>query len=747
MDEKELEKLRNSLNELDSVNTAESGLSQSKENEQNNENQKDNVENTENIDDDDISDSDLIALLESTLAAELREMEEVEDVGSFLNILEDEENGFEKNEAYEKETSKPVNEDNSNKEVTSEKTNKEEKKQPSIKTEQELTSVSNIPSEEAILENSKRAVVEIEEEQIEEDNTPQDVGPQVMSEKEEEYLESLLAQTLAESQAGSSIDENNRNLPKENILEEVEKSLLASIVKQNAQNNIQPNSFEEENENNRERLKKVREQRINKQQSQARPQRKRKKSVGFTVFLAASAAAAIFIGFTGARHLAPEQEREALFGDFEDSIHIGSSNGGVTVSNSNFIFVQEGRAAGQNNFFLNSMVLDNLNTTFFFDEEIDWSNFSVSLIDDIGREYNPDHSFFVNTHPNMLIFNALYNDAAGAILTITDNNTFEEAIFPLEFTGTIVSVPTSHIHQRTSKQIEYTEFALTGGYFTPVRSVVYYTIKGDAVPYIENAILTQGARDLVPLSHTSYYLDSMRMGRLEFPALNNLSGNIYIRFPRVTVYEAINELVDVSGLMANTIENRINIETDSGTLTLLRMARFGENFVMIIEGQNLDGDIIETVLDAGLLISTADGSSMLLFPEILSGAGGTDIIFSPQEGNSLPANITGIQLVLDGIIFDSEAPDLQVNLDTLLPAPYVLASIIKNQVSEYFIDSLYHSATPIITRIDPLNFYGVFSVRFHNSVTIYYIEGIRTSGQGENWHFGNTQILETWFRD
>lgn len=685
MDDKELEKLQNSLNALDDLNS--------------NEVKKESTdpikfEDIEDIENADISDEQLLTLLEMTLAEELMSLEE--------EAVDDE---------YKLDLSPE--------EVFVEETVKLEPQRAVIDSKKEVAS--SIPSEEAILDNTPQ-VVKVETPVIEEPviEAPKVEVKEAPKEEVKEDLESILAKTLEEAQKEAPGDKN--------ALDEVERSLLASIVESAAENEAKEAKIEaQEKKKKVPKVKKVR---------GSKP-KKNKKGKGFIIVASIGAIAAAAAGFFIAQRFMPE-EIEPLF---VDSIKISSPNV-ITSNSSNFIFVREEREAGQNNFTLERIVIDSMNTTFIFNNEINWDNFSVSLVDNLGREYYIHHSFFANTHPNTLIFESLRSDALGAVLTITEYETNETATFPLEFVGNIIMTPASHMYLNSTVNISGTDFSVTGGYFTPVKSVIYYTVRGSYIPNIESLFLTHGASNLPVIHHESFNLGALNLGRVEFPALNNLSGTAQVRFPETVIYRPMHTILDVTGLLANTPENEITIETDNGVLILSRMLRRQRDFLMVLEGRDTYGNLIETRPNASLVLHT-DGGEVVLEPEIFSGPQGSDIIFSMPSGGGLPSGISQISLRLYGIYFASEPVSINIDLDNLLPSPHVSDSIAITAAANHLTAKGYHSATPIAYKRDGLNFYGVFSTRFHDIVTIYTVIGENTH---ENvWQFSDN-VEDVWFR-
>ena len=726
MDDKELEKLQNSLNALDNLNSSESSekIEEVKENsleellmsiEENKETVEqvkfEDFEDIEDIENADISDEQLLAILERTLAEELQSIEEA---------------GMEQFEIPDIELSPEK--------IFEEEVIKLEPTRQIIDTEKKVAS--GVPSEEAILETASSPILEnvavsITEE-VPKENPKKETEKQIKKEakkeepkkeeaKKEEDLESILAQTLEESQKEAPGDKE--------ALDKVERSLLASIVQNSAQNSEQTKA-EAENLKKSKIPKKIR-------GSKSKKPKKPKKGTGFFVLATATMATAAAASFFLASHFMPDPV-EPLF---VDAIPI-SSPYIITSNSGNFIFVREMREVGNINFNLERIVIDSMHTTFVFSEEINWDNFSVSLTDNLGRNYYVHHSFFANSSPNMLIFESLRSDVAGTILTITEIQTGEEATFPLEFVGDIVMSQASHMYLNSTKNVAGTYFSITGGYFTPIRSVVYYTVRGSYIPNIRSLFLTHGATNLPVINHESFDLGHLRLGRVEFNALNNLSGIAQVRFPEAVIYQPTHTFLDVSGLLANNTENQIYVETENGTLALLRMARLNTGFIMVTHAFDTNGNRVGSSPNASLVLTTPAGE-VVLEPTIHSGPQGSDVVFNMPDGGSLPAGISQINLRLYGIYFETEAVNVDIDLDNLLPTVHISDSIVITQAVNHLTSMGYHSATVIAYERVGLNFYGIFSARFHDIVTIYSIRGQNT--QGDIWQFtGNYE--EIWIR-
>ena len=179
------------------------------------------------------------------------------------------------------------------------------------------------------------------------------------------------------------------------------------------------------------------------------------------------------VGFGIGTLMMPEQEIIELDPwDTQGYIHVEQASLGA--NNANFTFISEERRNGDSRFILSRMLIDYTSTVFFFDRQIDWTNYEVTLSDSSQKSYPILLEYRENdVTRDYLSFEPLDNNVSGIRLGITNKTTGDEVVFPIVFDTTMVRLPVFHMNSSKNTTFGHNEITIINGQFTSHLSQLY----------------------------------------------------------------------------------------------------------------------------------------------------------------------------------------------------------------------------------------------------------------------------------
>lgn len=421
----------------------------------------------------------------------------------------------------------------------------------------------------------------------------------------------------------------------------------------------------------------------------------------------------------------------------EQVILVRQNNPGA--NNANFIFVSQERGHGSSNFFMSRMLLDPFATIFYFNDYVDWQNYTVELKDDMLRTIPLSLLHFSNVYGNTLSFNPVYTDTRGIVLSITNVHTMEVATFPIEFYGNVFRLPSSHLIERSYVQLNENIITVTGGQFSTAGSSIFYHIQYHGASFnFQHILLNSGAQMLPLLNHQSFDIaPGQVIGRLDFGPLPSVNGNVSLIFSDLFLQYEVDEAINIQGLFANVRQNWINLDIgDGNTLVLERLGRRNEEFILVLHGTNAYGVRQETRINATIEATDVNDTSVSLYPTIFSGEQGSDLVFDIMS--PLSTNLSNINLQLNHVYFGVSNLLLNISLNntsnTLRPSD---AQFIQTATEE-LLQMGYDMVSPITFTSNGLGYFGAFRVaNYLNEVNDYIVYAQRTQ---YGWSFDITQL-------
>lgn len=442
------------------------------------------------------------------------------------------------------------------------------------------------------------------------------------------------------------------------------------------------------------------------------------------IFLIASIILIALVGGSAILILSTQDTLNLLYNGLSEPIVVTQNYTGS--HNANFIFVSERRGTGVNSFFLNRMLIDHFETVFYFDSLINWQNYVVHLTDDQGNEYPLSLSHYNNINSNRLSFASISANTRGLVLSITNRTTYEEVVFPIEFSGTMIRLPVFYLSTSTQSNVADTNITITGGYFSTSRSSIFYQIENENTGfYFENIFLHSGALNLPMRGHQVFDVENNKiLGRIDFEPLPAVSGTVSLVFSNAFISYNLNQNFSVQGLFANNVANQIRVPIGENTLVLERLGRMSSGFVLVLHGIGSDGIRQETRLDATLNITDIHGTAMYLSPNTFSGAMGTDILFYTTE--PLGTHFTSVLLEIDTVYFGGENLNIEIDLNNTSTELSFMDDLVISESISLLEDMGYDRAEVITYTLNSFEFNGIFRAGNFNAVNTYNITAYRT---------------------
>ena len=242
----------------------------------------------------------------------------------------------------------------------------------------------------------------------------------------------------------------------------------------------------------------------------------------------------------------------------------------------------------------------------------------------------------------------------------------------------------------------------------------------------DNVFLVQGATRLPMERNEIFEIDGQYIvGRLTFPAVPVVSGEVSVVFTDAFSVFDINERFSVSGLFRNTLDDRVIIPVDGNQIILERMGRRSEDFILVLHGVDMYDNRIETRLDSTL--NVVQGNNEFNLPgNVFSGPIGADIRFAMDS--RIGSNLNSVFLNVERAYMGGVDFSIDVSLDSTSSSP----EFFSNQLISGAMDHLknvegFDQVEVIAFRPMDLNFTGIFRVANSNGdVFRYRVDSQRT---------------------
>jgi len=538
---------------------------------------------------------------------------------------------------------------------------------------------------------------------------------------EDDYseLHDLFREIEAEVEQGVNIPYSTtvRNKTKEKTAEEIEAENVLELANQSIQKVLDTKGLTAEETAELKRQEKIK--------KLSMPFKDTSKHKGVAIALASC-----IILITGITLLIP-----ILFSTTEElDLPVSEENPAIVVSQSeisgstNLIFISEQRGTYNSRFYLSRMILDNFGTIFYFDNNIDWENYTPTLVDNNGVKYNRILNN-IGLLENRVIFEPTNTSARGLVLTITNNITEEEVVFPIELLGDFIRLPINHITTRTTYNLNGTPLTITGGHFSASGITIFYELDNtDTNLSFDGIIFNIGARNAILRNHQEFEIGEGRvLGRIDFEPLQNLSGTGTIIFANPFLTHNINRQINIEPLFSRLPENQIRIPFENGNFVLERIARRSNDFILVMHSANHAGERKEVRFDAVLEILEEDGTEHVLYPTIFSTPIGSDVLFPITESIRSPFETN---LNIRSILVGYNSFNVDIDLNNLMPNFNFTDINILNGAQNVFHERGYELSELVTYSLSGNTLFAIYRVMHQNEIITYLVEGTRAN---EGW--------------
>lgn len=320
-------------------------------------------------------------------------------------------------------------------------------------------------------------------------------------------------------------------------------------------------------------------------------------------------------------------------------------------NNQNFVFLGLETEFKGETIILEKMIVDQASTVFHFDKEFDILSTSFTLTDNVGRLYNRDLSFsaadMVQASGSVARFEPLIGRGSVFTLTVRDRILNETAVFEFGLERLSPFPPARYVNMPIVLEGSPIGVGVTleNAVFSSSGTIMNFTISWS--DDIANILIDQEPHNLPGISLSSptravlpsrripvlYHFPEYRttLLRMDFAPVDNLTGEMSVRFNNLFESIPINEAIPMAGLFTNIEDEWVHVPASNFTAVLERMGRIRENYILVMHTLDRDGNVVESIPDASLMLTLRDGISVALDASSRSGSFGTDVIFNTPQ--------------------------------------------------------------------------------------------------------------------
>ncbi|MFV0441505.1 MAG: hypothetical protein ACK5LV_09480 [Lachnospirales bacterium] len=379
-----------------------------------------------------------------------------------------------------------------------------------------------------------------------------------------------------------------------------------------------------------------------------------------------------------------------------DALEIDISQSGSVTNNSNFIYTNyEFYMDGVTNNLL-KIQIDTLNTKFYFENEIDYENFTPVLIDETGKKYLTDTTYVKEdfVEQEVIAFEGLDKGIINFRLVfmynkVSTEDSDENIYFNFKVDKPIMRTYVKYHVEPFNLANDKKKFDMIvhNATFSSSRSDVMFeiTYSGDDIGYdlsaenvAENLYLKEGnvkipfvsegsKVDIIETGEHDDTKDKMILGKLSFGVLNNLNSKVEIGFTNFyRVFYPDYEL-NTKNLLLRELTSAETLELDEYSVYFEGMRKYNDLLVLVAHGEDNtkvdmgnDENNVEIIVDTTLKLTLSDGSVVEIQGEPKHTIIGTDILFQHQEIPNL--NSDRMELIVNKIDIIEEGSAVSLNL-------------------------------------------------------------------------------------
>lgn len=303
----------------------------------------------------------------------------------------------------------------------------------------------------------------------------------------------------------------------------------------------------------------------------------------------------------------------------------------------NFIYLDESDVENKSDypFKIVKFYAGNEETVFYFNQKINWGNYNIKLYDDDNNTYDTEIRAKDKAYTSDRIrFKPINSHTKGIVLELTDKNTEEVMLFPIRFESSIYLVPQIYLNTKSNMvsegesgiRMENASFNFSGS------SVNYKIYMGGEDYYnFERITVDSGTNKKISEEDTRFYIgDDTIVGNAKIAPMGSLSGTVNINFENIYRITETSATINPSQLFIENGENEITYISGDYTVVLERLGKMGPYFVLVLYGEDEDGERTEVQIESELNFITDSGEKISIPGMNNYGNLGTDIIFDSK---------------------------------------------------------------------------------------------------------------------
>lgn len=304
----------------------------------------------------------------------------------------------------------------------------------------------------------------------------------------------------------------------------------------------------------------------------------------------------------------------------------------------NFIYLDESEIKNKSKypFKIVKFYAGSEDTTFYFNQKINWGNYDIKLYDDDNNTYEAEIRAKDKEYSSDKIkFEPINSNTKGIILEIKDKNEAEAMLFPIRFENSIYLVPQVYLSTKSSMISEgESGIRMENATFNFSGSSVNYKIYmgGDDYYNFERITVNSGNNKKLSEEDNRFYIgDDTIVGNAKIAPIGSISGTVNINFENIYRITETSATINPSQLFIENGENEITYISGDYTVVLERLGKMGPYFVLVLHGEDEDGERTEVQIEAELNFVTSSGEEISIHGMNNYGNLGTDIVFDSKE--------------------------------------------------------------------------------------------------------------------
>ena len=383
-----------------------------------------------------------------------------------------------------------------------------------------------------------------------------------------------------------------------------------------------------------------------------------------------------------------------------------------TPEDENTVYFDMAKNINGETLILEKVHINELNTTFYFKNNIDVKKYNIVLTDKNNSLYAMDLDFTNNgndENATILRFNSIEGEIENLELIFESIETGEKAIFNLEFTAHLIKEDIKYINGDIKNNFGDYNIDINYAQFSDRFSRIDYTIEpNDNISYeIQQGAL--GESNYIKLKENEVYIeplsnkpvasniDNKIIGRMDFKNIENKDGTVVLEFKNLYRKYTINEKVSLNSVKSGNTTYKF----DNYELFIEGMPNFEDTYVLVAHAEDVNTSVenrpddfnhIEVKLDAEIIANLPNGIELIISPtEIKSARYGTDIIFKldKQQYSMLKSTSEdNVFINIKSMLIKEDDVSIPISLSRSMQREIISHQVVEENLEKAFVSRL-----------------------------------------------------------